>query len=101
MVVLNLLIFVLIGYYFILYPKRSGMNIQEKKYQEPLNSVTLPMMNVQQETQKGLSKPNAAMTTDSQNKTMGAASVIASQLTQNPQQVASKQLPKGYLDIKV
>lgn len=76
------------------------MTIQEGKFQEPMTS-SLPRMNVQQELQKGITQNDKNLATAENSSKLAMAGVVNIQPTQNPQQVASAQISKGYLDIKI
>ena len=76
------------------------MTIESSRMQMPTAAPNNPIMNVQNEIQKGVDKnetnPNTAAS-------IGKQVLAATQVPQyqNPQQVVSEQLSKGYLDIKI
>jgi hypothetical protein len=76
------------------------MTIESSRMQVPTAAPNNPLLNVQNEIQKGVSKneinPNTAAN-------IGKQVLAATQVPQpqNPQNVVSEQLSKGHLDIKI
>ena len=75
------------------------MTVESSRMQIP-TAAPNPLMNVQYEVQKGLEEnERSPIAAGSANKQMAAG--LTTPQRQNPQQVVSAQISKGYLDIKV
>jgi len=76
------------------------MTVESSRMQMPTAATNNPIMNIQNEIQKGVNKSETNPNTAASIGKQVLASTQVPQV-QNPQQVISGQLSKGYLDIKI